>query len=101
MFGSREQPELMGARNSQRRIVLHMPELMAATEALQQLSEFMAAYEGDRSALLFGFWDYGNEIVITAPDEAQYPVKCSQCGKPFASILKLAQHVQKTHGSRK
>lgn len=28
-------------------------------------------------------------------------VKCSQCGKGFASILKLTQHVTKAHGSSK
>lgn len=29
------------------------------------------------------------------------PVKCSQCGKGFGSVLKLLQHVKKAHGSRK
>ena len=32
---------------------------------------------------------------------ANHPVKCSQCGKGFASVMKLMQHFTKVHATKK
>ncbi len=67
MQGSMKQPELMGARESERGIVLRMPMMLPAVEGAQKLADFLATYEGNKSQLILGYWDYGSEIVVTAP----------------------------------
>ena len=67
MFGSLRQPELMGTHENERVVLLAMPAQLPAVEAAQQLVDMLASYEGDKSALLLGYWDYGAEIVVTAP----------------------------------
>ena len=67
MFGSIGQPELMGDHGTTRLVLLRMPMLLPADDAAKQIAACLSAYEGDRHALLLGYWDYGAEIVITAP----------------------------------
>lgn len=63
MFGSKRQPELV----DHRQIVLDMPATMPAMEAATALNEFLETYTGDKAALMFGYWEYGDRIVVTAP----------------------------------
>ena len=62
-----KQPVLMGDLENERNIVLSMPMVLPAEDAAKRLSDLLSAYEGDKSALLLGYWDYGGEIVVTAP----------------------------------
>lgn len=66
MFGSRKQPSL----TENRRIVLTMPLVLPAIDASQRLADFLAAYGGNKPDLMFGFWEFGDELVVTAPTEA-------------------------------
>jgi hypothetical protein len=34
---------------------------------LSSLAEFTDAYGGDKSMLMIGYWEYGDEIIVTAP----------------------------------
>lgn len=40
---------------------------VSLNEVLPRLVEFVDAYQGDKSKLMFGYWEYGDEIVVTAP----------------------------------
>jgi hypothetical protein len=65
------QPELMGTVERPRRVLLSMPMQLPAPEAAKRLTEFLASYAGDASELMFGCWDYGEELVVTAPEAAR------------------------------
>lgn len=68
MFGSRKEPKLMGGR----KVILSLAsDGMSLSEAMQSLSECVADYAGDRAELRFGYWEYGDEIVVTAPEDAK------------------------------
>jgi hypothetical protein len=40
-------------------------------ETLEDLNKWLHGYAGDRSALKIGYWEYGDEIVVTTPDDKQ------------------------------
>ena len=65
MFGSSPQHRFLAGRQ----IVLEMPLTVTASAALKSLSDFMASYEGNKDDLRFGYWDYGEALVIAAPTE--------------------------------
>jgi hypothetical protein len=66
MFGSDQNSTLMrGRRIVWRQSADGVPLSRLVAETL----DFILTYKGDRSQLLFGYWDYGSELVITEPDE--------------------------------
>jgi hypothetical protein len=66
MFGSRQEPELMGGR----KIVWELEHTAGVplSGVLPQLISFFDSYPGDKSALRFGYWEYGDSIVVTEPE---------------------------------
>lgn len=63
MFGSRREPKLMDGR----RIVSSLQSGgIPLDDALRSLNEVRAAYPGED--LMFGYWEYGDEIVVTISD---------------------------------
>lgn len=81
MMGSARQNGLLAGR----RIILSLPMTMPATDAAKAINDFLGQYVGDAAHLLFGYWDYGGEIVMTAPETGMLPCPrhaaddCSWC----------------------
>jgi hypothetical protein len=73
MFGSSAQHRFLKGR----KVVLNLDRLtLPALDVLAQLNDFINAYEGDKSALLFGYWDSDSSLVVTAPDDGEQMVNC-------------------------
>jgi hypothetical protein len=66
MFGSRHEPYLMNGRKIVWR--LERSNGMPLNDVLAQLVDFESSYDGNKTELVFGYWEYGDEIVVTAPD---------------------------------
>ena len=61
MLGSRKQPRLTEGR----RIIWSTDEIQPLNTFMLRLIAFAEKYDGDKSKLMIGYWDYGEEIVIT------------------------------------
>ncbi len=62
MFSSRHERKLMDGRK-----VIWRAESLGVSPA--GLTEFLSSYKGDHDALLLGYWEYGDEIILTTPDD--------------------------------
>lgn len=97
MFGSARQYRFMEGMHIIRELPL---EHATAQEAHAALASALDGYAGDKSDLRFGYWEYGEVLVILAPDKALVPCPvhgdaCDLCfaGKmttEFAERLKAA-----------
>lgn len=65
MWGSRREPELFDGR----KIVWECRSLGAPLpDVLDALRKLIALRGGSGDDLLIGYWEYGDQIVVTAPD---------------------------------
>ena len=66
MFGSRRESNLMDGR----KVVWNHGTTtgIPLNEFLPTLVEFAANYPGNKSDLMIGYWEYGDEIVVTASE---------------------------------
>jgi hypothetical protein len=64
MLGSRKQPHLMEGRR-----IVWTAEDADGTAVAPFRDALTKLLEGGTEDLLIGYWDYGNSIVVTAPDE--------------------------------
>jgi hypothetical protein len=69
MLGSRNEPRLTGGRT----IVWSLDRTggVPVNDVLPKIVSFVEQYGGDKSELMFGYWESGDAIVITAPSKTQ------------------------------